>query len=205
MGFLKALTGYTDSTPKNLQLGAGVILKNYDVSTDTFSSAVEARKLLGATQGGSSISIKPIVSEIQVDGVQAGVIGMSQIESWEVTLNTNILEVTEENIKLALGAANSEAVSLGTSGTAKSYKKITGKTQLETSDYIDNITFLGNISGSEEPIIVQIFGALATDGLNINPQDKKQTLVPTKFVGHNSFSNIDEPPFAIYVPVQTEA
>lgn len=48
----KRLTGYTQNTMKNRQTGAGVYLKNYDIENDTFTTAVAAGKLIGATQGG---------------------------------------------------------------------------------------------------------------------------------------------------------
>ena len=48
----KRLTGYTQNTMKNRQTGAGVYLKNFNVETDTFTTAVAAGKLIGATQGG---------------------------------------------------------------------------------------------------------------------------------------------------------
>ena len=48
----KRITGFTETTMKNRQTGAGAYFKNYDIETDTFTTAVAAGKLIGATQGG---------------------------------------------------------------------------------------------------------------------------------------------------------
>jgi hypothetical protein len=198
MAFKKRLTGYTDNTMKNRQTGAGAYFKNFDVSTDTFSSAVSTGKLLGATQGGGSFTAKPTITTTEVDGVPSDAVGMEDIDGWTVEMTANILEVTAENVKNTLGAATIAEETLN----SKKYKKITGKSFIEETDYIDNITFLGSMSGFDEPVIIQIFHAVAVDGINITPQDKKTTIMPTKFKAHVSFDNLDEPPFAIYVPIE---
>ena len=62
--FKKKMTGYTESTMINRQTGAGAYFKNFNVETDTFSSAVAAGKLLGATQGGGTFTAKPTITPV---------------------------------------------------------------------------------------------------------------------------------------------
>ena len=64
------------------------------------------------------------------------------------------------------------------------------------------VTFLGDVKGYDEPMIIQVYNALATDGISINPQDKKVSLIPTTFKGHVSPTDYEVPPFAIFVPVK---
>lgn len=184
---------------ENRQTGAGAYFKGYNVETDTFEKAVAAGKLLGATQGGGSFSAKPTITPVEVDGVPSSAMGMEEVDGWEVDMTANILEVTADNIKYALGAAN---IANTTDGK---YQKITGKNTLDPEDYLDNVTFLGTVSGFDEPIIIQIYNALAVDGLNINPQDKKSTILTTKFKAHSAVDNLDEAPFAIFVPIKQES
>ena len=198
MAIRKRLTGYTEQTMNNRQTGAGAYFKNFDIEKDTFTSAVEAGKLLGATQGGGSFTAKPVITATEVDGVPSDAVGMENIDGWEVEMTANILEVTAEAIKNALGAAAITETTVGD----QTYKKVTGKANLDAEDYIENITFLGSMSGYDEPVIIQVFNAIAVDGINITPQDKKSSVITTKFKAHVSFENLDEPPFAIYVPVK---
>ena len=73
---------------------------------------------------------------------------------------------------------------------------------IELSDYKGNVTFLGDVKGYDEPMIIQVYNALAKDGISIHPQDKKVSLIPTTFKGHVSPTDYEVPPFAIFVPVQ---
>lgn len=194
--FKKRMTGYTEKTMTDLQTGAGAYFKDFDIETDTFASAVAAGKLLGATQGGGTFTAKPTITPIEVDGVPSAAMGMEEVEGWEVTMQANIMEVTAANIANALGASKTSNAKGG------AYKKIEGRMYIELSDYKGNITFLGDVKGYDQPMIIQIYNALATDGISINPQDKKVSLIPTTFKGHVSPTDYEVPPFAIFVPVQ---
>ena len=194
--FKKRMTGYTEKTMTDLQTGAGAYFIDFDIEKDTFASAVAAGKLLGATQGGGSFTAKPTITPIEVDGVPSAAMGMEEVEGWEVTMQANLMEVTAANISNALGASKTSNVKAG------AYKKIEGRMYIELSDYKGNITFLGDVKGYEHPMIIQIYNALATDGISINPQDKKVSLIPTTFKGHVSPTDYEVPPFGIFVPVQ---
>lgn len=190
---MKTYSGYTEKTPKNLLLDAGAFLKNYDLEKDTFEDAVAAGKLLGATQGGGEFSAVPVVRQIEIDGVKGRAKGLESIDAWEVYIKANVLEVTEETIKVALCASVE-------GGSNAKYTTIKGKNYISLDDYIENITWVGTLSGSDEPVILQVFNAINTDGLKITTQDKKESIVATTFYGHYDTEKLDEPPFAIHYP-----
>ena len=148
-----------------------------------------------------SFSAVPTITTTEIDGVPSDAVGMEDIDGWTAEMTANIVEVTAETLSEALGASTVTSISLN----SKSYKKVTGKMYLTEDDYRDNITFLGSMSGYDEPLIIQIYNAIATDGVNLNPQDKKTTLNTTKWKAHSSFDNLDEAPFAIYIPVGAQA
>lgn len=194
--FKKKMTGYTESTMINRQTGAGAYFKNYNVEEDTFSSAVQAGKLLGATQGGGTFTAKPTITPVEVDGIPSDAMGMEEVESWEVTMQATFIEIKPELIKKVLGAATQVNVAGG------KYKKIQGKMNIDLEDYENNITFLGDMAGYDDPVIIQVYNALSTDGLSINPQDKKSSTISTTFKGHVSPTDYSVPPFAIFLPVK---
>lgn len=196
----KRYSGYTEQTMQNRATGAGAYFKNYDPATDTFTSAVTAKKLIGATKGGGEFVAKANMRKIEVDGVPGDVKGMVEIDSWEVTMSANIMEVTPEIIKLALGAAT-----ITTPQTPVKYKKIEGKNTIDITDYEDNITFVGTVSGFDEPVIIQVFNTLSTDGVKYGAKDKDDTVIPMNFKGHYDADSLDNPPFAIWVPVKEVA
>ena len=68
------------------------------------------------------------------------------------------------------------------------------------ADYIENVTFVGKISGSEKPVIIQIYNALNIDGLTLQTKDKDEAVIALNFVGTYDTKTLDVPPFKIYYP-----
>ena len=187
-------TGLSKNTPKHLQLDAGAFLKNYDVTKDTWATAKET-KLLGATVGGGSFSAVPTVRNIEVDGVKGAVKGLTAIDEWVVTLTANVKEITAETLKMALAGGVSAAAD-----TPAGYTKITAKGSIDDTDYADNITWVGRLSGSADPVIIVVKNALATNGLTISFADKSEGMIPVTVTGHYSLDDLETPPFDIYYP-----
>lgn len=193
----KVRTGYNTKTMENLHTGAGAYFKNFTVGVDTYETARTDGKLLGATQGGGEFKAAAEIRQIEIDGLPGKAKGAEIIDSWEVSLGMTFIETTPETLALSLGAADIDTTTNGT------YNIIQGRNAFEDADYIDNITYIGTLTGSDEPIIVQVFNALSTDGLNIKVEDKKEGTIPVTVFGHyedNGDGSLDAPPFKIFYP-----
>lgn len=197
---VKPYSGYNQTTPDKLLLDAGAVFINFTPGTDTYESAKAAGKCLGATQKGSEFSAVPQFRRMEIDGVHTRTIGDTLIDGWDVYLKTTLVEMTSDNIKKALGVGNIST------GTPTGYDKIQGRDTIETTDYISNVTFVGNILGETDPIIIQVFNAFNESGLTITNEDKNNAAVECQFYGYNdatvydSVTNPLRPPFAIYRP-----
>ena len=190
----KGFTGVTDKTSKNLLLDSGAFFINYDITTDTYATAKAAGKLLGATRGGGSFTAVPEVRNIEVDGLAGASKGFTVIDSWEVRIGANVIEVTAKILQTALAAAkNSYDIDSDSD-------KITGKGTIELTDYINNVTFVGKRLGFDAPMIIQVFNALNTNGLSLTTSDKGESVIALDFQGHYDVVGDDTPPFAIYIP-----
>lgn len=187
-------SGFTADTPKHLQLDAGAFLRNYDVSKDTWTTA-KTTKLIGATAGGGSFSAVPNIRRVEIDGVKGAAKGLQDIDEWTVTMTANVKEITAESLKLALGAAKSESAT-----TPAGYTHVTGKNQIDDADYLDNLTWVGRLSGSNDPVIIVVKNALSTNGLTISFADKSEGLIPVTVTGHYTADDLETPPFDIYYP-----
>lgn len=199
MGKKRSFSGFTKNTPQNLLLDAGAFFKNFiyepgGASNDTFDSAVAAGKLIGATQGGGEFSAVPSIRQIEVDGVKGRAKGLEVIDSWDVYLKATILETTAETVKVALSAATVDSTS------DEDYDIITGNAAIELEDYIDNVTWIGTLSGSEKPVIIQVYNGLNTDGLKLTVKDKGEGTIPATFYGHYPPEDLDSPPFKVFYP-----
>lgn len=191
---MKKYSGFTTETAKSLLLNAGAYFKNYNVGTDDFDSAVAAGKLIGATKGGGEFSAVPEIRQIEVDGVAGRAKGLETIDSWDIYLKANVLEVKEATIQSGLAASSVDT------STNIDYDIITASNNLEVSDYIDNITWVGTLSGSDKPVIIQIFNALNTEGLKFSTTDKAEATISLTFYAHYTQDDLDTPPFKIYYP-----
>lgn len=200
----KIFSGFTKETPEHLLLDAGAFFKNFTyepgaTDNDTYEEAVLAGKLIGATKGGGEFSAVPTVRQIEVDGVKGRAKGLEKIDAWDVYLKATILETTEEAIMASLCAATVDTE------MDEKYDVIKGKSDIEIDDYIDNVTWVGKLSGSEEPVIIMVYNALNTDGLKITVQDKSEATIPATFYGHYDADKLDEPPFTIFYPKKEAA
>lgn len=192
-------TGFNENTAENLLLDAGAFFVNFTVGTDTYESAREAGKLLGATRGGGEFKAAMTVRQIEVDGVKGRAKGLERNDAWDVYVKATVLEVNENSIKNGLAAAT-----VSTNTVATGYDIIEGKNDIELTDYIENITWVGRISGSEKPVIIQVYNALNTDGLSLAVSDKNEATMAMTFYGHYATEALDKPPFAIYYPTDAQ-
>ena len=204
----KAYNGITAGTPKNLQLDAGAFFTGFEVGKDTYTSAKKAGKCLGATQGGGTFTAKPTIRTVDVDGAVGRVKGLTDIQTWEVSLSATVIETTVKSLKAALAAAT---VTEGTgtdastgNGIPNGYTEIKGNAGISDTDYISDITWVGCLSGSTEPIIIQIKNALNEDGLSVDFAPNSEGKVKMTFYAYNSLEDFESdsvnPAFYIYLP-----
>lgn len=190
----KVKSGFNEQTKDHLLLGSGAFFKNYKYGVDTYETARKEGKLLGATQGGGEFKAVATIRQIEIDGVAGRAKGLEVLDSWDVSMLMNLIETSPDTLKLALGAATIDTKSDG------AYDIIEGKSEITDDDYLDNVTYIGTISGSVEPVIIQVFNALSTDGLDLKTEDKKEAVLAATLYGHYTEEDLDTPPYKIYYP-----
>jgi len=184
-------TGFNANTPKNLLLDAGAVYKNFDKETFTGT-------LIGATQGGNAFSAVPTMRNVPVDGVKSEYVkGLAVIDAWVVSLTTNMLEVTKDTITIALGAVEETSHD-------DDYDSLRGKNYIGENDYLDNVAFVGKISGSGKPVIIIVENALNHEGLQLTTADASEGILPVTLFGHMPSDDLDNPPFEILYPKGVE-
>lgn len=188
-------TGYTSKSPLHYLLDAGAIYTNvtYDEATGDFTGS-----LLGATSGGNEFSLEQETRTIEVDGLKGAGKGNTVIESESPELVVNLKELTARNLALAIAGSTVDT-------NDANYDIITTKGKIELDDYLDNVAFVGRISGSADPIVIVIDNALSVEGLSISTEDKNEAVVPVRFRGHYGQDNVElgSAPFRIYMPKVT--
>lgn len=166
------LTGVTADTSKNLQLDAGVFLTDYTLGED-----IVAENILGATRGGGTVSIVPVIHHVDADGIPANFKGMDRIDEITATISTTMLEVTPEAIVAAMGGAAEIE-----SGREDGNVHITIGHTLKDSSY-RTIWWLGNMSDGRL-IAVKLSNAMSKEGLQLSISSKGEGTYPVSLTAH---------------------
>ena len=190
-------TGYTKDSAKGFLLNAGALLKNL-----TFKEGKWSGELLGATSGGSSISLVNTFRQPEIDGVFTTPVGADSIETSEGKFEVNMIEWTAENIKMAI--LGEIKASDGTDFPA-GYDVITTRRKVEESDYIENLGYIGTISGSEKPIIIIMHHSIVTSGLEFEPQDKQEGIYKMVFEARSGADEVNDTSLPITILFPTAA
>ena len=194
-------TGYTASTPKHYLINAGAIYKNlvWNPKVGKDSKGQWEGELLGATAGGNKVTVEVNYRVVEIDGVFTPAVGQKVIESQTAKIETNVKELTAENIRLAI---NGEIKEADGKDAPTGYKVISGKSKLENTDYIKNLGIVGTMSGTNDPIIVIIDNALCTSGLDFETKDNDEAVITMTFEAHADADKIDDLglPCRIYFP-----
>lgn len=186
-------SGITQKTPKSLLINAAVLYKSLKyIPEEKKWSGV----LLGATSGGTKVNISSEYQEIEVDGAIVKVVGLTQKQGESGSIEANLVEVTEDNLKMAIVGKENES-------DIEGYHLIETKALLEESDYIDNIAAVGTLSNGR-PIIVIMENMLCTSGLEMETKNQDNVVMKVKFECHAGFEDDhDTLPIRIYYPRDT--
>lgn len=188
--------GITEVTPKNILLGAGTIFKN--LTWDSTKSQFKFDKVLGATSGGSKFSIKNEFKDIEADGAVVKVKGLTLKYGQVAELETNLLDITVDNLKIAMLGEEKESEVAG-------YKELVPRAQLEAGDYIDNLAYVGRKSDGS-PVIIIMENALCTEGLEIEGKNKDNAVLKVKFECYGDItSDLQTLPVRILIPEEQKA
>lgn len=183
-------SGITEATPGNIVLGAGTIHRGLTYTDGAWNFA---ESLIGATSGGTKISIVPEVKNIDVDGALVKVKGLAVKVGETATIETNMVELTADFIKSCIIGADGESAFEG-------YSVIESKPQIEAGDYIENLGFISKKTDGT-PVIVIFDYALCTSGFEHEGKNKENGVFKATFECYAELSPAaDTLPYHIYTP-----
>lgn len=181
-----------------LQLNAGIVLKDFDYSSATDSSALKTliataisagTNILGATRGGGVFTVTRETRTPEIDGMRYGFIGSDFVDSSDAYLSTTLVEVTPGNFELLLASGESTA----------SEKKTTVKmhTAINASDYLTNICWIGDLADGRM-VLICLKNAINTADFTFTYTDKGEGTLAAEFHARQaSVADYDEAPFEV--------
>jgi hypothetical protein len=195
MSLLKAgRTGVTAETPKNILFGAGTIHKNVTYTAGTGWNFEDS--IIGATQGGSKLSIVPSFVDVEADGAVVLVKGLKVKTGEEALMEINFLEINQDIMKHAL---------IGEEGTSEdpNFTVLQTKPDVTDGDYYDNVAFVGQTLDKRQ-IIVIMENVLCTSGFESEGKNKEAGVGKYTFTSHADItSDLQTLPVKIYYPNTT--
>lgn len=198
--------GYTtalrEDTFKNLQLNAGIILKNCDYSSIANAGALKTAitaavagssgalgTIIGATRGGGSFTVNREMRQPDVDGRRYGFKGDTFVDSIDAQLSTTLIEITPNNLVDAFGSGEI------TGSSPKQTIKLA--TAIDTTDYLTNICWVGDIADGRY-VLICLKNALNQSDISLTWTDKGEGTLPVEFHAKQAgVSDYDYAPFEI--------
>jgi len=189
----------TESTPLNIQLGAGAFFYELDMSSVTpattaeeFAEILEAARLdgrsLGATRGGGEFNVSPEFETLEIDDMLFPLPGTVAITGLSVTLSTTILEVRKENLRRILPMSHIDEAT----------GALTMSATLLPEHYIKNLVWAGSMA-SGDLMAIEITKALNTAGLSMTMAPTGGGSIPVEYTAHIADAlNVQFAPFKIY-------
>lgn len=178
-------TKIPQSTFDELQINAGILVKDFDIATGTFQDS----DMIAATTGGITVSVKPSYEDFgdDIDNCPKNTMELKRITETEVSLSTTALNINEDLLLFELGAADKDAIT----GAIKP------RADLKTTDF-KTIWWIGDLSNNGY-IAVKISNALSTDGFEIKSTDKGKGNISLTLTGHVSINAQDVIPAEFYL------
>lgn len=188
---IEGRNGITADTPKKILFGAGTIHKGLKYATNAWNFK---ESLVGATNGGSKVSIVPEFYDVPLDGANVVVEGLKVKTGETASMDVNFAELSEELIK---------AATIGKNGTSEDTKfnLIESKADIAVGDYWENVAFVGKTLAGEN-IIAILENALITNGLETEGKNKESAVGTYTFTCHaaGDADSYDVLPWKIYYP-----
>lgn len=186
-------------TFKNLQLNAGVLLKSFDVDTQTLA----ADSIVGATSGGVSFKAVPSFIDFgeDIDNCPKNMKEMKKLDAWEAKMSGTFASVSKALAKTLVGAADLSGA------------KVTPRNDLAAADFADlwwvgdysEVNEDGTSTGKAGFIAIHLLNSLSTGGFSIQSSDKGKGQFEFEFTGHYSMEDQDKVPFEVYIQEGTAA
>ena len=186
-------TKIPETTFKNLQLNAGVLLSAFNPT----SATVADESIIGATTGGINFTATPTFSDYgeDIDNCPKNMKELKKLDSWEISLSGTYVTVDANAVKALVGAAD------------VSGNKITPRNDLKLTDFTD-VWWVGDYSDQNGEtnggfVAIHMMKALSTGGFAIQSSDNGKGNFAFTYTAHYSIDAQNTVPFEVYVKAGT--
>ena len=176
---------------EQIQLNAGILLKDFDPSDGT----LDTDDIIGASSGGINFTATPEFIDFgeDIDNVPNNTKELKKLDYFTATMSGTFVTVTAGTAKMMIGAADANT----TTG------KVTPRADLLAADFED-IWWVGDYSDKNGDsnggfVAINLKNSLSTGGFQIQSNDKGKGQFSFEFTGHYSLNDQTAVPFDVYV------
>ena len=182
----RKFTVIPQNTFQELQLDAGVLLRNFDPET---AAAPADEDIICATTGGINVSCVPTYSDMgaDVDNAPVNMMELKNLDSWACSMAFTSLGTSPESIKMALGAADIDS---------SNGAKIIPRRSLEQTDFSD-VWWVGDRADGGL-VAVRLMNAVSTGGFTLQTTKNGKGQVSVTLTGHVSLNAQETMPMEFY-------
>lgn len=179
-------TKIPQTTFKELQMDAGLLLKTFDPETAT---APQDKDIICVTSGGINATCVPTYSDWgeDIDNCPNGMLELMHLDGWECTMGFTALTMNTELVRMSLGAADVTA----SSGLIKPRR------DLKDTDFGD-IWWVGDLMGGGL-VAIKLKNALSSGGFSLQTTKNGKGQITVELAGHVSINEQDEMPMEFYI------
>lgn len=183
---MRRFTIIPQSTFEEMQVEAGILLKNFNPANPTF----EDSDIICATTGGITVSCKATYVDYgeDVDNCPNNTKELKQLDYWDCSISTTGLGTSPASIRMGLGAADIDS---------EDATKIVPRRDLAQDDFEDAIWWVGDRADGGF-VAVKLKNALSTDGFSLKTSKKGKGNVTLTITGHVSINAQDVVPMEFY-------
>lgn len=185
-------TKIPETTFKELQLNAGVLVRTFDTATAAFSRS----DIIGATSGGVSFSAVPTFSDFgeDIDNCPKNTKELKVLDEWEISMSGTFVTVSAASAKSMIGAADIDETDT---------TKIVPRNDLADEDFED-LWWIGDYSDENGEanggfVAIHMMNTLSTGGFEIQTGDNEKGQFGFEYTAHYSIEDTETVPFEVYV------
>ena len=186
-------TKIPETTFKNLQLNAGVLLSAFNPE----SATVANESIIGATTGGVNFTATPTYSDKgeDIDNCPKNMKELKKLDYWDINMSGTYVTVDANAVKSLVGAADASG------------NKITPRNDLKLTDFTD-VWWVGDYSDQNGEtnggfVAIHMMNTLSTGGFAIQSSDNGKGNFAFTYTAHYSMDAQDTVPFEVYVKAGT--
>lgn len=181
-------------TFKNIQLNAGILVKDFKPATGVITD------IIGATSGGVTFEATPSYTDYgdDIDNCPKNTKELKKLDSWEAKMSGTFVTVTAELTKLLLSAADIDSADA---------THVVPRNDVAQGDFTD-VWWVGDYSDENGDsnggyCAIHLLNGLSTGGFKLTSDDRAKGTFDFEFTGHYSMDAQDTVPFEIYVKAGT--